>query len=513
MASYNRCGKKDQAVAVALSLTGKYRDVATELSLNDLNTDNGMHFLFRHMDTNFKKESADNAFECYEAFENTIRQDSVSINDYILNFERSYNKASTHGMVLPESVKAFKLLKSAGLQQAERRMVLSNCTELKYDLVKSALKRTFESVHLNQSASGMKSEPCFGTNSELRIDNRKEPFSRFSDKDKRQNGTNPVGKDGRITRCARCGSTFHWLKNCTEKDTFAKNVQITTSAEFDNELIFVNMSGSLMSESLGKAVIDTGCTATVAGIDWIVDYLETLPLDQFKRVQKNATTRHIAFGDASPTPAIEEYTLPVFVTGNWILVSPQAVECKVPLLLSQQSTKAMKANIDLATSCLRVFGAEVPTVDSTSGHLLIDLTCFQERETSVLFTVKGTQWDEQQIEKLHKQFGHCSCSRLYDLMHTAFPDFPKGDLMNLIEEVSTRCDICEQFGRSRSKPAVGLPLARSFNECLSVHLHKLKELESFPENLRYLHIIDQYSHFSATCLVHYVLKDLSNIGL
>ena len=85
--------------------------------------------------------SADSAYESYEAFENNIRIASMPISEYILNFERLYNKAAKHGMALPDTVRAFKLLKCLNLPDSERRMVLSSCKDLKYDDIKSALKK------------------------------------------------------------------------------------------------------------------------------------------------------------------------------------------------------------------------------------------------------------------------------------------------------------------------------------------------------------------------------------
>ena len=45
--------KKKQAMAVALSLSGKYREVATSISIDDLDSDNGMTELLKVMDENF----------------------------------------------------------------------------------------------------------------------------------------------------------------------------------------------------------------------------------------------------------------------------------------------------------------------------------------------------------------------------------------------------------------------------------------------------------------------------
>lgn len=103
-------------------------------------------------------------------------------------------------------------------------------------------------------------------------------------------GTNPLDKFGRRTKCAICGSVFHWVKDCPHKDDKTANVKLTEQSvgidkvteecnitllswesKTDNE-IFV-------AESLGCAVIDTACTRTVCGQKWLDSYMETLSDD------------------------------------------------------------------------------------------------------------------------------------------------------------------------------------------------------------------------------------------
>ncbi len=51
----------------------------------------------------------------------------------------------------------------------------------------------------------------------------------------------------------------------TEENTFLTLMTLLTS------------SHQLISECHGKAILDTGCTATVAGLAWLNDYLRRIP--------------------------------------------------------------------------------------------------------------------------------------------------------------------------------------------------------------------------------------------
>ena len=48
------------------------------------------------------------AYEAYERFETFSRAPSVTVSDYIIEFERLYNKAKQHKMELPDGVLAYR---------------------------------------------------------------------------------------------------------------------------------------------------------------------------------------------------------------------------------------------------------------------------------------------------------------------------------------------------------------------------------------------------------------------
>ena len=62
MAESNRAPKKKQALAVTLSLTDKYREVATEIDIEVLNSDNVLDELFKVLDNSFRQETVDSSF-------------------------------------------------------------------------------------------------------------------------------------------------------------------------------------------------------------------------------------------------------------------------------------------------------------------------------------------------------------------------------------------------------------------------------------------------------------------
>ena len=104
-----------QALAVALSLTGNVRETAMELPAENLADKDGMKKLIEHLDKVFLRDDRDKAYEAYKNFDSFRKSESKSMSEYIIEFDKLYNKAKKYEMALPEAVLAFKLLDNAGL--------------------------------------------------------------------------------------------------------------------------------------------------------------------------------------------------------------------------------------------------------------------------------------------------------------------------------------------------------------------------------------------------------------
>ncbi|KAK7907197.1 hypothetical protein WMY93_015809 [Mugilogobius chulae] len=135
--------KKKQALAVTLSLAGRARESALEIPAGDLNADTGMATLLTKLDSVFLKEEKDRQYEAYTEFDRITRESGVSMVDYIVEFERRYNRLQKFKMELPDAVLAFKLLDTAGLNIKDKQLALTACSSVSFANMKSALKRIF----------------------------------------------------------------------------------------------------------------------------------------------------------------------------------------------------------------------------------------------------------------------------------------------------------------------------------------------------------------------------------
>lgn len=77
-----------QALAVILSLSGRVRETGMEIPVDDLNKDTGMNTLLAKLDNLFLKEEKDRAYDTYSSFDRVTRDSSMTMADYIIDFEQ-----------------------------------------------------------------------------------------------------------------------------------------------------------------------------------------------------------------------------------------------------------------------------------------------------------------------------------------------------------------------------------------------------------------------------------------
>lgn len=133
-----------QALAVTLSLTGQAKSKALEIDTAQLNSQDGMDVLLEALDSLFIQDEIDLTYSAYSSFEKFKKTPNISMNEYIIEYERLYGACRKHKMDYPDSVLAFKLLDNAGLCEKERQLVLTTASDQKFSSMKSALKRILE---------------------------------------------------------------------------------------------------------------------------------------------------------------------------------------------------------------------------------------------------------------------------------------------------------------------------------------------------------------------------------
>ena len=249
-------------------------------------------------------------------------------------------------------------------------------------------------------------------------------------------------------------------------------------------------TGTLVKEAAGRAVLDSACTATIAGDVWIKDYLMKLPTHAANDMTVIDTKICIVFGGGERVLATQKYTLPIKVGSTKCLLEVLVVPLNLPLFFSVSSMTRAKLAIDFGDKTVRLPDKTVvPYTQASTGHILLDVS----HELKSVFCHVSFE-DDKQLIKLHKQFGHCTAEKLHMLIKKSGGSVALAD----IQKVILQCDICPQFGRSAPKPCASLPLASDWNSTLALDLHQMTELGS---SVWYLHIIDLFTRFTAAVFI------------
>ena len=551
--------KKDkQGLAVALSLPEKdssnIRDkVFSDLSLDELKGDDGVKKLMEFMDKLFKKDQLSEAYEAFSDFERFQRKDTMTMDTYIMEFEKLYNKTAKFKMTLPQAVQAFKLLEGAGLDQKDRQLVLTGVNYDKEDTLFtqmcSSLKKFFGKQSLaigTDKGKSIKIEPAFMADEESRLYPNEESTllahgrgyrsfrggyrrgpsanqqryymqgrspqqtSGFNSFATTQRGrpshgahsmwekkTNPIGTDGYPLKCRSCQSIRHLVKDCPDSyENLGKREQL------ENAVLFTGNQASemkvLANECSFSAILDSACSSTVTGQQWLKDYLESLSPKDRATVEHSESQTVFKFGGGTRLESKGKWVLPCVLAGVHCKITTDVVESDIPLLLSKASMKKAQVKLDLTKDQASIFGRDVQLQCTSSGHYCVPLhePEIPVRPTfDVLISSEDSPSEEgiKIVEKLHKQFGHPSATRLKSLLKDA--GVKDDAILEHVAQVTERCDTCKRFQRTPARPVVSLPMATEFNDVVAM------DLKVWRQGTYILHLIDMATRFSLASII------------
>ena len=370
--------KNQQAIIVrleALENNVKAEKAVDQITAAELNTDTGMNTLLSKLDRVFQSETIDEAYNIYSCFINFNLHDDTDMNDYIIEYEHLYKRMEDFDMKLPDAVLALKLLDGANITEDDRKLALVLGKEMKFNDMKSALKRLFNKTRCTTVAP-IKSEEAFYSKS--RYKNTKQSYSTKS-----KPKLNPLDKHGKISRCVVCQSTMHWADkcpHCNDKGT-AMYVEVDENSENDSseEINIVLMTEKIekseifVAEASKSAVTDTACTKTVAGKQWFDNFKANLTKHSLDKIQYFPSSTSFKFGDGRKVQSTMKVIFPVMLAGKYCKINAEIVDENIPLLPSKSSLKRCQTNINMCHDKATIFNKEIQLHQSTSGHYCIDI--------------------------------------------------------------------------------------------------------------------------------------------
>ena len=535
----SKVDKKEQAPAVALSLEGRAREAALELTIEELNVEEGLNNLITKLDGLFLKDEHQRTYVSYAEFEEFKRPEDMTIDNYINDFERLYNKVKSFKIELPDQVLAYRLLKSANLHQNKMELVRATISELGYSEMKKQLRKLEDiavSKRDTKTESDIKDEPAetlYTRGGRFRGRGRSNGSSRgtrgscYNGRGNNQatyhnsnngRGNNQAGysnsnknrydDSGNITKCFNCKSVYHWAKDCPRQSEF-QSENWSCNVEEINITLFTKgiestYQGKLLGETIGCAVLDSGCTRNVCSDYWLYSYIESLDEKKREKVCYQDSRRKFRFGDNKTFTSMTCAMIPANICGKDITIETDVIGNDIPLLLSKEAMKKANTVIDFQNDKISMFGKEINLKFTSSGHYAIPINSnsrvayHDSREKSIpvyfsnLDKIEHANYSEKNkmCIKIHRQFSHASGKRLKKLLVDG--GITDKEMLKIIETIHDNCEICVKYKKPPPKPIVCTPLAKEFNESIAMDL---KDIEG--ESGHVLHLIDHATRYSA----------------
>lgn len=331
---------------------------------------------------------------------------------------------------------------------------------------------------------------------------------------------NPKDSRGNYTTCRRCRSIYHWVEDCPHLSGEDKSRESKTYyGSSVEEQIYIGLFQSsvpissdeitcLLGETLGMAVIDSGCPKTVCGQEWFEENLKSSNITD-SDLQCLPSKAIFRFGDSDPVHASKKVLLPLNIANKDILLETEVVSSNIPLLLSKDTMKTASAKLNFDKDTITLFGNEQVMVCTSSGHYAIPIkknSCENEPKEDnevmqILFTLKEGADVKAVARKLHQQFSHPRVDRLIKFAQKAGVE--DESLIEAFKEVDEHCDTCKRYKRKNPRPVVSLPLSSDFNDTIAM------DLKIFKNNDIYLmHVIDHLTRFSAGSVIRSKKKEV-----
>ena len=264
---------KDQGGAILMSLEGaegEAEDALLEMSVEELTGDNSVDLIVERLDKIYKKNETLEKFEILDNFTTYCRPHHVSINDFIIEFDKRLTKTRKIGTQLSDDLLGYRLVKSANLSEQDEKMVKATC-DLTYESVKSKLKGIYgdagsqtkqqkqtpvvvkseQEVYETQGSVNSYEQDIYyetltntnknkgnyynnrgrgrgGYNNRGRggSNNRGRGGWRGSKSNPKVTNGNKLDREGNVTKCFICKSEFHYADECQHRsDKAGKNVK------------------------------------------------------------------------------------------------------------------------------------------------------------------------------------------------------------------------------------------------------------------------------------------------
>lgn len=130
-----------------------------------------------------------------------------------------------------------------------------------------------------------------------------------------------------------------------------------------------------MTECFGSAILDTACTRTVCGQEWLNHYMTELNQEETYDLRKTETYNHrpFRFGDGKVVRSNRKLKIPAKTGQIKCKIETEVVSANIPLLLSKASLKRAGTVSDMKNDRAAMFNQPIELDFTSSGHYCVNI--------------------------------------------------------------------------------------------------------------------------------------------
>ncbi len=551
--------KEKLGITIALALpddechfgTDIKSEILENLTVEQLESPEGPVHITDYLDKILSKDKTVDKFQRFKDFVNCKRKDNQNIDDFLRNFDSHVNRLKGVGQKIDGDIITFMLILNANLERWEVSMIMSKLdfdeVLLVYDKAKKQMRQVLGNTISSASETPEgKSKDSFTIKSEpvedvLAANSYRGGFRRGQGNNRgrgqgrgngyqgnrpNNNGSKPfqsggkpvgkkngIGRDGNQLRCNKCESTYHFIRDCPHKNESVNYTETTDNSQSnENEHVFFSdialkasdpkTMAHFTAEAINCAALDTCCSSSVAGEEWMKIYIASLPgnmKDMVLGPMKGNKT--FQFGNLGLLKSVGRYRIPAMIAGKLDQLEVDVISSDIPLLLSKKDMKKRGMILNLNEDKVYFSKNNNKSEDlftSSAGHYILPLleksgeVCQVEEVLAVDFKSCEDNECQKALLKLHKQFGHRPKKCFVDLLKGANAWQPR--MGSMLDKIIDGCEACILRKRSPDRPAVAMPMATDFNEKVAIDLKKWK-------SGHILYMIDMYTRLTQAAFI------------
>ena len=188
--------------------------------------------------------------------------------------------------------------------------------------------------------------------------------------DLRYRKLNPIDSGGKLTRCNICESKSHWARNCPDAyENKKQESEISLFQSSDDKLVQMKV---LVEKTLNCAVLDSGCSQTVCGNNWLKCVKESMREEIIIEEKPSHVTFN--FGNGAAVNSSRKVVLSVTIGSKNVKLETDVVDIEIPLLMSKAAMKKANTVLEFDQDRVIMFGEEKTLLITSSGHYAIPIT-------------------------------------------------------------------------------------------------------------------------------------------